>query len=87
MPDDLSSSRGRGSAAKGSGSSYSSSIEERRSKGQYFKYPKTSKKNHFYNSKEEMEAKHVSTCTEEEGEDSDTESFWNKERKERIKNP
>ena len=89
MPDDLSSSRGRGSAARGSGSSYSSSIKERRSKGQYFKFPKGKKIKTV--TKEQLEAdkfKHVSTCTEEEGEDndSDAESFWGKWREERVQN-
>ena len=44
MPDDLSSSRGRGSAVLGSGSSYSSSIDERKSKGQYFVFPRNKTK-------------------------------------------
>lgn len=86
MPDDLSSSRGRGSAKKGSGSSYSSSIEERRSNGQYFKFPKNKKKRTI--KKEEIQAKVVSTCTEDDDEDndSDTETFWGKWRKDRVEN-
>jgi hypothetical protein len=68
MPDDLSQGRkSKGSAVLCSGSSYSSSVDERKSKGQYFSFPKNKKKKTV--TKEELKTKVVSTCTEDEEED------------------
>lgn len=77
------SSSRKGSSIRGSGSSYTSSIEERKSNGQYFQFPEKRKKR---NPKliEEIETKVVSTCTEEDEEDSE-ETFWRK--KDEIKSP
>jgi len=69
----------KGSSFIGSGSSYSSSIEERKSRGQYFQFPekKARKKSRKLKPIEEKETKVVSTCTEEDYEDSE-EVFWRK---------
>ena len=69
----------KGSSFIGSGSSYSSSIEERKSRGQYFQLPekKARKKSRKLKPIEEKETKVVSTCTEEDYEDSE-EVFWRK---------
>ena len=72
------SSSRKGSSFVGSGSSYSSSIEERKSRGQYFQFPeKKQKKSRRLKPIEEKETKVVSTCTEEEDDDSE-EVFWRK---------
>ena len=82
------SSSRRGSSFIGSGSDFSSSIEERKSRGQYFQFPE---KRHRKKTKklkpiEEKETKMVSTCTEEEDEDSE-DVFWRKPDNQNTKSP
>lgn len=71
-----------------SGSSYSSSIEERKSRGQYFQFPEERKRKSKARAQpiEEVETKVVSTCTEEDEEDSE-ETFWRKKEDTNIKSP
>jgi hypothetical protein len=72
----LDSSSRKGSSFLGSGSSYSSSIEERKSRGQYFQFPeKTKRKLKQVKPIEEKDTKVVSTCTEEDEDDSE-DVFW-----------
>lgn len=76
----------KGSSALGSGSSYSSSIEERKSRGQYFQFPEKKKKKSKTKPIEEIETKLVSTCTEEDEDDSE-DTFWRKKEEVVIKSP